>query len=946
MNRIFLACTLLIQSLWSGVSAQILTSIPAFPTQDDVITVFFDGDLGNGALTGVFPVFAHTGVISSNSNGPADWQHVQGNWGTSDPNVAMSIVNLSQNIHSIEIEPQAFYNLDVGETVERLMFVFRNSSGSVVGRNADGSDIFLEIYDAGFNAAILQPSVSSMLLDLNESLPIQAGSSLNSNIVITVNGVEVASADNVSELNYTFSSDTSGDFVISMAAFDGDTQITDEFTVVVLPALNVINAPAGTEDGINITGSSSVRLQFFAPFKEYVFVMGDFNDWAFDTDYLMNRSTDGATYWLDITGLDPNMEYRFQYYIGPEGMRVADVYSEKILDFWNDQWIPETTYPNLTPYPAGLTNEAVSTFQINALEFNWTDATFVRPPKDRLIVYELLIRDFVEDQTFNSVRDTLDYLQNLGVTAIEFMPLNEFEGNNSWGYNPSFFFALDKAYGTRDAFKLLVNECHERGIAVILDIALNHSFGQNPMVRMYFNPDLGEYGQPTAQSPWFNETPRHDFNVGYDFNHENARTREFSKRVLQYWIDEYHIDGYRLDLSKGFTQVNTFGNTAAWGQYDQSRVNILTDYFNHIQATAPGAYVILEHFANNDEEITLSNLGMMLWGNLNDEYKEGSMGYSSNYNWGSYQARGWSQPNLVTYAESHDEERMMYQNLNFGNSAGSYDITNLATALKRQELAHCLLVPIPGPKMIWQFGELGYDYSIFLCSDGTSVSASCNVDPKPIRWDYFSDANRLYAYKVISAINQLKRTQPIFSTNSFNLDVGGMGKRIILNGSNQDAVVVGNNNVTGINMIPGFQHTGTWYDYFSGTSFEVNDLGASFFYNPGEYHIYTDFQLPLPDLNVSVAEVVSFFGREMSVYPNPSEGVLNVAFRNDQPGQVRLQLVDLTGREVASHSPGSLGNGTQSVQWNLSGSHLPAGTYVLRVVTPAEAFSQPIVLNP
>ena len=138
-----------------------------------------------------------------------------------------------------------------------------------------------------------------------------------------------------------------------------------------------------------------------------------------------------------------------------------------------------------------------------------------------------------------------------------------------------------------------------------MDIVVNHAFGQNPMVRMYFNPDAGDYGQPTAENPWFNETPRHDFNVGYDFNHESALTRNFFKRMMRHWINEYHVDGYRFDLSKGLTQNYTLGNIGAWGAYDQSRVNILTDYYNDIQANEPGAYVILEHLGDNSEETAL-----------------------------------------------------------------------------------------------------------------------------------------------------------------------------------------------------------------------------------------------------------------------------------------------------------------------------------------------------
>lgn len=928
------------------MSAQILTSNPPFPTQNDQITIFYDADLGNGALAGVFPIFAHTGVITNLSTSPTDWRHVQGNWGTSDPNVVMSIEDLQQNIHRITITPSTYYGLEPGEVVEKLMFVFRNANGSIVGRNADGSDIYFQIYQPGFNAAFVTPQTSSLIANPNQQIPITAGSSQNASLTILVNGNAVATQSNTTTLNYTFSSATPGSYTVSLYADNGSDIIVDEFTIVVLPPVTSQAAPSGTIDGINITGSSSVRLQLHAPFKDYVFVIGDFNNWQFDLNYYMKRTPDGGTWWLDIPGLNPDTEYRFQYYVGGQGLRIADPYANKVLDFWNDPWILSTTYPNLIPYPVGQTSEIVSVFKINPDSFTWTDQSFVRPPKNRLTVYELHVRDFVADRTFKSIRDTLDYLQNLGITAIEFMPLNEFEGNDSWGYNPSFFLALDKAYGPPEEFKALVNECHNRGMAVVLDMALNHAFGQNPMVRLYFNPNAGEYGQPTAQNPWFNQTPRHDFNVGYDFNHESPRTRAFSKRVLEYWLQEYHIDGFRMDLSKGFTQNNTLGNIASWNAYDQSRVNILTDYYNHTQSVAPGSYFILEHFADNSEETVLANTGMMLWGNISHEYAEMSMGYSSNLNWGSYQSRGWNQPNLISYAESHDEERMMYKNRNFGNSAGNYNVTNLSTALKRQELAHCLLIPIPGPHMIWQFGELGYDYSINTCSNGTTIEPGCRTAAKPVRWDYYSNSNRLYTYKVVSAINQLKRTQPIFSTTNFNLDVGGTGKRIRLNGTSQNAVVVGNANVISLNMVPGFQHTGTWYDYFSGNSFEVTDLNASFFYEPGEYHIYLDYPLPAPDLTTSVAEVTAFSGVDFLVYPNPAHTVLNVGFSNEVAGLVHAQLIDLMGRTVATHSAGAMGNGTQGFQWALAGESVPAGTYILRVVTPGKAFTQTVVWNP
>jgi len=925
------------------VKAQILTSTPAFPTQTDQITVFYDATLGNANLSGYTPIYAHTGVITNNSIGPNDWQHTVGNWGTADASVLMT--PMGNNIHKIVITPSTFYNLNVGETVSKMTFVFRNAAGTVVGRNADGSDIYLNIYAAGFNASFSLPTPESQIVNANQVVPVTANSSSASNISISVNGSQVASGNGVTSLNYNFSQAAAGEYHITMSAVNGSTTVTDEKVVIILPSITIASAPAGTIDGINLTSSNGVRLQLYAPNKSFVIVIGDFNNWQLDLSYLMNRTPDGNTYWLDVPNLSPGVEYSFQYYIDMQGMRVADIYSDKILDPWNDSWIPSTTYPNLIPYPAGLTTEPVSVFRTDPPAFNWSDQSFVRQSKTKLVVYELLIRDFLADRTYASLTDSLDYLATLGVTAIQLMPINEFEGNDSWGYNPDFYFAPDKAYGTADALKTFVNEAHNRGIAVIMDIALNHSFGMNPMVRMYFDASAGQYGQPTASNPWFNPTPKHDFNVGYDFNHESLQTKNFCKRVLTHWMQNYHIDGYRFDLSKGFTQNNTLGNIGAWGAYDQSRINILTDYYNHMQTIEPGSYAILEHFSDNSEETVLSNNGLMLWGNLNGQYMEASMGYSSDLSWGSYQNRGWNNAHLVTYAESHDEERMMYKDLQYGASSGSYNITNLNTALKRQELAHCLLIPIPGPKMIWQFGELGYDYSIGTCSDGVTVDlANCKTSAKPVRWDYWDNQNRKHLYKVTAALNNLKKNEPIFSTTNFNIDLGGFGKRVHLNGTN-NAVVVGNFQTTSLNMIPGFQHTGTWYDYFTGNSFQVNDLGATFFFEPGEYHVYTDYQLAIPDLNTSLSEVMSFAKSSFMIWPNPSSNNVNLAYSMSQAAKVQIVLRDLTGRVVSSFNTQGVSGINQS-EWNLAEENIAAGSYVISVETEGRRESAPFIWNP
>jgi hypothetical protein len=923
------------------VKSQIITTDPPFPTQDDIITITYDASQGNQELVSVLPVFAHTGVISNYSSSATDWQHVVGNWGTNDQDVLME--PQGNNIHTIVIQPSTFYNLNVDEVVTHLAFVFRNQSGTLVGRNADGSDIFVPLYQNGFNANIVSPGYINEIINPNEVVNFVCESSSPADLSLYVNGIVVASLSGVTSLDYDFSEDVPGEYEIVFSADNGLETIQETVLLVIVPEVNIAAAPLGTIDGINYVNTTAVRLQFYAPNKDYLFVLGDFNNWTFDLDYMMNRTPDGNTWWIDIDGLTSGQEYRFQYYIGEDDMRVAEIYSDKILDYWNDPWIDENSYSNLIEYPVGLTSDPVSVLQTNQPEYNWTDDSYQRPAKEKLVVYELLMRDFLEDGNYQTLLDTLDYLENLGINAIQFMPINEFEGNESWGYNPSFYFAPDKNYGPKNALKDFINECHNRGIAVIMDIALNHSFGQNPMVRMYFNPDAGQYGQPTPENPWFNETPKHDFNVGYDFNHEQIRTRNFCKRVFEYWLEEFHIDGYRLDLSKGYTQVNTLGNIGQWGVYDQSRINILTDYFNHSQGVEPGSYFILEHFANNDEETVLANTGMMLWGNLNYQFNEASMGYSSDLSWGNYQQRGWNNPHLITYAESHDEERLMYKNLLYGNSSGSYDITDLSTALKRQELVHTLLIPLPGPKMIWQFGELGYDYSINTCNDGVTISEDCRTDSKPIRWDYRDVEERLHLYKWISALNKLKSDYSTFSTTDYTYDVLGYGKRLILNHSDMNAVVVGNFQVTDLNMIPGFQHTGTWFDYATSSPVEVNDLNSTWFFPAGDHHVYTDIQLPAPDLNVGLVEILEFTNGNVSIYPNPADAIVNLTIEADSDELIHCVIYDFTGRKMMSSSSMKLIQGKNSVVLNIE--ELANGSYTVAIQGENIAYSLPLVIS-
>ncbi len=906
--------------LSNSLFSQVLTVRPVFPSVDDTITLTYHADEGNGALKGISPVYMHTGVITDKSSNPGDWKYVQGTWGIADSKVKME--DIGNNRHRKRYHIRSFYDIPAGDSVISLAFVFRNADGTIVGRSATGEDIFYPVYPkSGLFARILTPA-SESIYQAGESLTIECVANKSANLLLTEDGQPIAQQTGDS-LSVTIQAAVPGNHLIELIAADGSHEVRDTIYYIVNPPLVISDPPAGTKNGVNELNDSTVRLQLTAPYKQFVYVIGDFNDWQLEGDYFMNLSTDSTLYWIDITGLTPGKEYRFQYVVDGQ-IRVGDPYSEKVLDPNNDQYISNVTYPNLIPYPQGKTTEYVSVLQTAKTPYNWQVNQFVKPPVKDLVVYELLIRDFIHRHDYATLIDTLDYLQNLGINCIELMPVMEFEGNLSWGYNPVFFFAPDKYYGPADDLKRFIDACHQRGIAVVLDIVLNHAFGQCPLVRMWWD---NANNVPAENNPYFNQIPKHDFNVGYDFNHESPYTRKFAKDVLAWWVEEFHADGYRFDLSKGFTQKNTLGNVGAWGQYDQSRIDILKDYAHHIWNIDNEAYVILEHFADNSEEKVLADDGMLLWGNLNHNYNEMTMGYinQSDLSWASYKTRGWSKPGLVAYMESHDEERLMYKNLTYGNEANEYNVKNFETALERMEMAGAVFFTIPGPKMIWQFGELGYD---------VSINYNGRTGSKPIRWYYLDDPRREKLYKVWSAMIKLRIEEPAFESSDFDLFTGGSIKRIRINHATMNVVSIVNADVVPKEGTPKFQHGGWWYDYFSGDSMNVTDVNMSYTMAPGEYHIYTDKHLALPDINVALGkdEPVKL-NPNITIFPNPSGGTLHISGSLEKAGIIVVEIYDLTGKVIARiEEKGPAG--AYRMDWNgldFYGNSVPSGTYILKI---------------
>ncbi len=914
--------------------AQLVTTEPIFPTQFDNVTVYFDASKGNAALEGFTgDVYAHTGVITTQSNASNDWKYVQGNWGTPDPKVKM--LSLGNNIYSLSYNVEAFYGLMTGDVVEKLAFVFRNADGSIVGRDTDGSDIFYDVYppNQGLLVNLQSPANGNTILYQNEELLINLQINQIASVEIKDNGSTIFQ-DNTDQANFPILATELGqhmlDFTIS---FDLDTQYISTSYFVLDNDETPLPTPTEIQPGVSYLANDMIGFMLVAPLKKNVFLLCPENGYTVDIDYKMNKSTDGNSFWISLPKSNfDNGKNTYQYLVDGN-IKIADPYAEVVLDPWNDDEVSAAVMIDLPSYPVDMTTGIVTAFDTEKVDYPWEVVDFTKPEKSDLVIYELLLRDFLSDHSYTSLTDTLDYLKNLGITAIELMPINEFEGNNSWGYNPSFHMAVDKYYGSREQLKKFIDESHKRGIAVILDVVFNHAFSQSPLCQMWWDPAAF---RPSAESPFLNEVPRHPFNVGYDFNHQSPYTRQWVKRILTHWTEEYRFDGYRFDLSKGLTQTNSGNNSSLMSQYDESRINVLKDYADHIWSTDGDAYVILEHFAENLEEEELSDYGMMLWANTTFQFAEAAMGYSSSLGGANYKSKGWDDPHLIAYMESHDEERMAYKIKEFGNSSATHNTKETWTFSDRMVATSMIYLCIPGPKMLWQFGELGYDFSINRCEDG-SVNNDCRLSPKPVRWDFNEMDARKSIYDRMSAILELRNNNEVFKTTDFTFTNNSFTKSVVLNGTSLDVVSIANFNVDVENINITFPELGTWYEYFTGEVITVNQVEQNFNLRPSEYRIY--LTEPLSPSSENTSSVVEQESSGLYLYPNPVNAGGDMYLSLDKDVILKVELMDMYGRRIMTK------NVAGKKFCNVALPHLSSGAYHLLIHTDHNIKSTKLIIN-
>lgn len=937
MKKITFLLLLLIPIVFIG---QVTTS-PSLIEVNQSVTITVDANSTATDCNGFSnpaKVYMHAG-IGDDTN--AWGYNVVGNWGMDDGIGEMT--NNNDGTWSITLTPETYFGLTAGQasSATKMGMVFRNAAGNQELKSNGCNDFILNI--GSLQVTMINPSADEVIIvNSGGSLTVIAqNTNGNANYELFANGTSINTQNNISFFNYNHANitvNTNYELVITQ----GDSSQTKNFSLVVNPGTISQAIPSGLVDGINYDTSDATKatLVLDSPLKDFIYVVGSFNNWQLNTSYVMKKDTSTDKFWLELTGLTSGQIETYQYWVfettpitnSPALVKTADPYSTLVLSPFDDPWISSTSYPNIPAYPTGQERE-VTVLQTGQMPYNWQITNFNKPKKEDLVIYEVLIRDFDADRNFQDLIDKIDYFKNLNVNAIELLPIMEYEGNESWGYNTAFHLALDKYYGTADKFKELVDVCHQNGIAVILDIALNHAFGRNPMNRMWMNdPDNDGWGEPSSENPYFNTTPMHSYNVGSDFNHQQPLTKAYTKRVVKHWIEEFHIDGFRWDLTKGFTQ-NCANSDSCTNSYQQDRVDVLKDYVDYSWSIDPTHYAIFEHLGDDNEEQQWANYrinetpskGVMMWGKMTDPYNQLTMGYNSgnNINRMGYVSRGFNTKRLVGYAESHDEERLMYKNITYGNSTNSsHDVTDLNTALSRMSALGAITLTIPGPKMIWHLGDLGMDNSINTCTDG-SVNSNCKLATKPQpQWpnNWLGTTSRKQIYDDWSHINKLKVQEAVFE-GSYTITSGNLTPKIYIwddalpASELKNVVIISNFDVTAQNINPDFPYTGTWYNLMDNSTFNISNTTTPINLQPGEFRIFGNKASTLSTSTYEVSKLIS-------LYPNPAKSYFNLTKTVN-----KVSIYNIHGKLIKQF----FGNFEKEHAFNIT--NLSSGMYLVSIET-------------
>ncbi len=435
--------------------------------------------------------------------------------------------------------------------------------------------------------------------------------------------------------------------------------------------------------------NTGIEFALFAPYNEEVSLRGSWNNFE---PQPMTRGKDG--WWRASVPLDDG-DYAYRFRVRSKSWFAPGEYKE-VAD-------PRAT--ELTEDPFENACLKVRRGQRVITAHQWKHDNTPLPPNERLVIYELHVGDFTggpgdepekgqRKGRFVDVIDRLDYLADLGINCIEFMPVNEFPHERSWGYEPFSLFAVENTYGSADDFCRLVDECHARGIRVFMDAVFNHMHPDSPLAQI-------------DHDYWFHHEPPHppDQRYGADFNYEHwdpnlniHPARQYVKDALRHWLEHFRIDGIRFDA------------TYLINNYDILR-ELQAEVDNTVEKIKP-FLTIAENLPQNPAVCGPEGPLDAAWHeNLYYQLNAAILGVERNgrqpHNIDALlqvidcTRDGFSSPrDVVNYIDNHDKDRILWE-------LGAHAFTFDAAAFRRMKLGAALLLTMPGLPMIWMGQEFG-----------------------------------------------------------------------------------------------------------------------------------------------------------------------------------------------------------------------------------------------
>ena len=517
-------------------------------------------------------------------------------------------------------------------------------------------------------------------------------------------------------------------------------------------SLGINMLPIDIRGGVyhDLLAPNTTTFVMYAPFKPYVSLVGDFNGWNSRANRMV---TDGRGVWW--TTIPRPGETRYGYYVA--------------IDDQSHAWVGD-------PYATQLkwtTDGPWAYLAAQSPAFTWHDQAWQTPALRDLIIYELCVRDFAgrwfanrpHYGNFRSLLPYVDYLAELGVNAIELMPIQAFPGDSSWGYNPVFYFAPAQSYGTPADLKQLVDACHQRGLAVILDVAFNHAWGQHPYYQIY-PPMYGPKGEWLDDwNPFFHHTSQAVNGWGgVDWDHFAGETTRYFQDIVRFWLREYHVDGFRFDwvcgvdydsrnpMNPGFDPYHGM-SAIGWAARQEKPDCLLIGEFWQLDGTHPeksAAKLVqetpLDAYWNGDFHHILDDVLNQRW-----EWEKRDIFRAI----GGFRDYGLTTATqVVNYSCSHDEVRPEHEIIFYSQRhitrPASMTIQQLAQAKALLGLA--TLLTAPGIPMLYAGQEFAED-------------APRTIDFQPLHWDKLQQGDHQRHHQFIKRLVAARRAHPALASD-------------------------------------------------------------------------------------------------------------------------------------------------------------------------------------